>query len=462
MKMLTTSCVCLCVLLLLTQVYGNGYIPIYVMLPLNIIQMNNTVCDPNGLYSSLSQLATQGKVDGIMVDVWWGAVEQTPMQYNFSAYSTIFQFCVKLNLKVKATMSFHECGGNVGDDCSISLPNWVKQVGQNNPDIYYTDQSGNRDQEYLSWGVDTQPLFNGRTAVQIYTDFMSAFKSTFSYYLGSTITEIQVGLGPAGEMRYPSYQLAYWTFPGVGEFQCYDKYILADLANAARQAGQPQWGNGGPNNAGNYNSMPSQTAFFSTSGYNNYNTSYGDFFLSWYSQRLIDHGSRILSQASSIFHGFNGLDVTGKVAGIHWQYKDPSHAAELTAGYYNTDGINAYNKIASMFAANGVGLDFTCLEMLDSEQCGYGDSCVVNGFCSCAPQELVGQVELSAQQYNVQFSGENALPRYDNTAYSTIEYESDRYYFINSFSYLRLSSTLLSGSNWSNFQNFVSNMHNLL
>ncbi len=33
-------------------------------------------------------------------------------------------------------------------------------------------------------------------------------------------------------------------------FQCYDKYMLADLDQAAIAAGQPDWGNGGPDNAG--------------------------------------------------------------------------------------------------------------------------------------------------------------------------------------------------------------------
>jgi hypothetical protein len=37
--------------------------------------------------------------------------------------------------------------------------------------------------------------------------------------------EIQVGMGPCGELRYPSYPEANgtWRFPGIGEFQCYDK-----------------------------------------------------------------------------------------------------------------------------------------------------------------------------------------------------------------------------------------------
>lgn len=46
---------------------------------------------------------------------------------------------------------------------------------------------------------------------------MQSFAQTFKSFLGSTILEIQVGLGPAGELRYPAYK---WnSFPGVGEFQ---------------------------------------------------------------------------------------------------------------------------------------------------------------------------------------------------------------------------------------------------
>ena len=42
----------------------------------------------------------------------------------------------------------------------------------------------------------------------------------------------------------------------VGEFQCYDRRALASLAQAARDAGQPEWGYGGPHDAGTYNSTP--------------------------------------------------------------------------------------------------------------------------------------------------------------------------------------------------------------
>lgn len=60
---------------------------------------------------------------------------------------------------------------------------------------------------------------------------------------GTVLTEITVGLGPAGELRFPSYPEGdgRWRFPGVGEFQCYDKYMLEDLKRAADKAGHPEW-----------------------------------------------------------------------------------------------------------------------------------------------------------------------------------------------------------------------------
>ncbi|ONK70865.1 uncharacterized protein A4U43_C04F2320 [Asparagus officinalis] len=69
------------------------------------------------------------------------------------------------------------------------------------------------------------PVGPRRSPVQCYADFMRAFRDEFRPLLGSTIVEIQVGMGPAGELRYPSYPElgGTWKFPGIGAFQCYDR-----------------------------------------------------------------------------------------------------------------------------------------------------------------------------------------------------------------------------------------------
>jgi len=161
----------------------------------------------------------------------------------------------------------------------------------------------------------------------------SSFANVFAPLLGSTIVEIQVGLGPAGELRYPSYPLDKWSFPHVGEFQCYDSRMLQDLTKYAASQGHPEWGHRGPNNQGNYNSWPFETGFFDPNcACDNYKSPYGQFFLNWYSSRLISHGESVLFSAQNVFRN-KSVEIAAKISGIHWQYFHPSHAAELTAGY---------------------------------------------------------------------------------------------------------------------------------
>lgn len=128
----------------------------------------NKFPDEEKLEKQLKELKGAG-VDGVMVDVWWGIIEaKGPKQYDWSSYRKLFQLVQKYELRIQAIMSFHQCGGNVGDRVNIPLPEWVIAVGEEeDPDIFYTDRSGNRDQEYLSLGVDNLPLFRGRTPIQV-------------------------------------------------------------------------------------------------------------------------------------------------------------------------------------------------------------------------------------------------------------------------------------------------------
>lgn len=82
--------------------------------------------------------------------------------------------------------------------------------------------------------------------------------------------------------------------------QCYDQYLLKSLRKAAETRGHSTWARG-PDNAGTYNSQPHETGFFCDGG--DYDGYYGRFFLSWYSQILIDHGNCVLSLAKLAFEG---------------------------------------------------------------------------------------------------------------------------------------------------------------
>ncbi|XP_024536176.1 beta-amylase 3, chloroplastic [Selaginella moellendorffii] len=421
---------------------SSGGVPVYVMLPLDSVNVNNTLNRRRALNAGLIALKSAG-VEGVMVDVWWGIVErEKPHHYKWSAYKELVSLIQKNGLKIQVVMSFHQCGGNVGDSCYIPLPLWVLEEVQNNPNIVYTDKSGNRNHEYLSLGCDFLPVLRGRTPIQAYSDFMRSFKH-----------EVQVGLGPAGELRYPAYPEynGKWRFPGIGEFQCYDKH----------------WGQGGPHDAGHYNQWPDDTGFFNRDG--SWNSPYGQFFLEWYSGMLISHGERVLSAAEAVFRGA-GIKLAGKVAGVHWHYGTKPHPAELTAGYYNTRLRDGYTGLARMFGRHGAVMIFTCLEMRDLEQPPHALS---------SPESLLHQVVSACKQAGISLAGENALPRFDEAAYEQVvkksrmqeSEEEDDWISASSggcsstacepmcsFTFLRMSEKLFYSENWHNFVPFVRRM----
>ncbi|GFP96181.1 beta-amylase 1 chloroplastic [Phtheirospermum japonicum] len=435
---------------------GKKGVPVYVMMPLDSVTWNHTVNRKKAMNASLQALKSAG-VEGIMMDVWWVLVEgEKPGEYNWGGYSELLEMAKKHGLKVQAVMSFHQCGGNVGDSCTIPLPKWAVEEIDKDPDLAYTDQWGRRNYEYLSLGCDTLPVLKGRSPVQCYSDFMRAFRDTFDHLLGDTIVEIQVGMGPAGELRYPSYpeQNGTWRFPGIGAFQCYDKYMISSLKAAAESIGKPEWGHTGPTDAGHYNNWPEDTNFFRKEG-GGWDGPYGEFFLSWYSQMLLDHGERLLQSAKRVFEN-TGVKISVKVAGIHWHYGTRSHAPELTAGYYNTRFRDGYLPIARMLARHGAVFNFTCIEMRDHEQ---------PQDALCAPEKLVRQVALATQEAQVPLAGENALPRYDDHAHeqilraSALDVDADSANReMCAFTYLRMNPDLFQPDNWRRFVAFVKKM----
>jgi hypothetical protein len=58
--------------------------------------------------------------------------------------------------------------------------------------IYYKDQHGNEDREYISLAYDTAAVLRGRSPLQAYSDFFAAFQREFATYLGQLITVVEV------------------------------------------------------------------------------------------------------------------------------------------------------------------------------------------------------------------------------------------------------------------------------
>ncbi|KAM3396561.1 beta-amylase 1, chloroplastic-like [Capsicum galapagoense] len=431
--------------------------PVFVTLPIDAVSFPEGVMKrKKAMVQSFRALATGG-LEGVVMEVWWGLVEKEfPRVYNWQAYLEIVALAKRFGLKVRAAMAFHQCGTGPDDPFWIPLPQWVREEIDKDPDLAYSDRFGRRNMEYISLGCHVLPVLHGRSPIQAYTEFMRSFRDTFSPFFGGVITGIQVGMGPAGELRYPSYPLQKqawtWRKPELGEFQCYDKYMLASLNACAREMGKREWANSGPTGAGNLMQDLEKTEFFKSDG--SWSTPYGEFFLTWYSGMFLLHCERICREAETIFCDVE-INLSGKVAGIHRHYFTRSHPSELTAGYYNTSIRDGFLPIARVFGRYGFSMCCTCFEMKDAEEQR------MNRVSS--PEGFVRQVLLAAKICDIPVQGE--------TSSSSLDYESfqqvlkmSKFYSDGlggttfSFNFVMMDKNLFEYRNWDTFVRFVRQM----
>ncbi|XP_058225337.1 beta-amylase 3, chloroplastic-like [Rhododendron vialii] len=440
----------------LSRRHRRGGSPVFVTLPADAVTGSGQVRRRKAMAQSFRALAAAG-VDGVVMEVWWGVVEREgPSVYDWGGYGEIVAMARRCGLKVRAALAFHQCGTGPGDPFWIPLPQWVLEEMDKDPDIAYSDRFGRRNTEYVSLGCDILPVLRGRSPIQAYADFMRNFRDTFRPFLGGIITEIQVGMGPAGELRYPSCPIQKltwaWRSRELGEFQCYDKYMLASLNACARETGMREWENGGPIGASNLMQDPESTEFFKTDG--SWNTPYGEFFLGWYSGMLLLHGERICSETETIFRGTE-VNTSGKVAAIHWHYGTQSHPSELTAGYYNTSNRDGYLPIARMFGRYGFNLCCTSFEKQDA------DEKQMNPLSS--PEGFLRQLLLAARNCDVPMEGENSAATLDDGSFQQVV-KMSKFYSDGlktpsfSFNFVRMDKNLFEYRNWVSFTRFVRQM----
>ncbi|KAL5747747.1 hypothetical protein ACOSP7_024764 [Xanthoceras sorbifolium] len=431
--------------------------PVFVKLPVDSTWAGGKVRRRKAMAQSFKALAAAG-VEGVVVEVWWGMVErESPGVYDWRGYVDLIAMAGNCGLKVRALFAFHQCGIGPGDPKWIPLPLWVLEEIDRDPDLAYSDRFGRRNMEYISLGCDILPVLRGRSPIQAYTDLMRNFRDTFRPFLGVIITGVQIGMGPAGELRYPScpsQKLTWaWRSHELGEFQCYDKYMLASLNACAREIGMREWGNGGPIGAGNLMQDPEHTEFFRSDD-GSWNTAYGSFFLQWYSGMLLLHGERICREAEKIF-GSTKVNTSAKVGGIHWHYGTQSHPSELTAGYFNTSTRDGYLPIARMFGRYGFSMCCTCFEMRDA------DEKPMNPLSS--PEGFLRQLLLAARVCDIPLEGENSATSLDDTAFQQV-IKMSKFYSDGlekpsfSFNFVRMDKNMFEYNNWVRFTRFVRQM----
>jgi hypothetical protein len=389
---------------------------INVMAPLNRIE------NWDAFKEQLRTLKNSG-IQALTTDIWWGIFEsQGDNIFDWTYYQQYAQIVEASGLKWIPILSFHQCGGNTGDDCNIPLPKWVWDLGPEE-DMKFRDENGFVNGEYVSHFY--------KEIYEQYAEAMESFGLHFKKF-SKNIPKIYLSLGPAGELRYPSYYArAGWYYPHRGTLQSYSPSALRDFRNYALKT----YGNNldALNSAWQTRlSSPSQILppsdgdrFFR----DGVKTAYGRDFMAWYQGRLIHHLDQMIRIArDTISTQMPEVRYGAKIAGVHWLYNSPvtPHAAEYTAGYYN------YADILSVMKALDVDLTFTCLEMDD-----------VNKWTSpyfSAPQTLLDQISTIAVNLGLNINGENALAiSNDPTRYDNIARALSRYAY-KSFTLLRMQN----------------------
>jgi len=390
------------------------------MAPLDLMSFSCEIAQPEVISQQLDKLQ-EIHVDGIMVDVWWKIAQPLEDKFNFSGYRRFFEMCNERGMKIMPVLSFHAC---YDDGLTIDLPDYI--IRHN---FGYVDADKKVNKEYIPPSFDNDKLGN-LTPIEYYEKFMKAFKNEFKDMIKEgIISGIEVGLGPCGELRYPSY-CGEWRFPNAGAIQCFDEYSLKNMKN--QMIKPPIW-------ATKYNESPNTIEEWKNVESNEQALE----FFRWYNGVLCDHADIILSLARQIF-GFK-VRLFGKIPGIHWWYSDSSRCAEATAGFVTYEPETGYERILKVFSLWNVGCCFTCLEKPKCKE-SHSD-----------PQRLVKEIYDASTRCGIEFSGENAQETYDSGDFKRIV--SWRAQGMNEFTFLRFGSSMMKNQNFKAFTKFVKAMH---
>ncbi|KAM0903778.1 hypothetical protein ACQ4PT_018442 [Festuca glaucescens] len=154
---------------------------------------------------------------------------------------------------------------------------------------------------------------------------------------------------------------------------------------------------------------------------------------------------------------FDGAVIMVKIPSMYWWYRTASHAAELTAGYYNPTNRDGYSPVFKMLKKHSVILKVVC----------YGPEYKVqeNNEAFADPEGLTWQVMNAAWDQGLSISVESALPCLDNEMYPLIldtakpRNDPDRHH-VSFFAYRQQNPFLLQGNVcFSELETFVKCMH---
>lgn len=241
--------------------------------------------------------------------------------------------------------------------------------------------------------------------------------------------DVTVGLGPNGELRYPSGATGGGRVPVLRH-----KYMLQQLRRHAAEAGDPLWGLSGPRDS------PDACGFFNDHG-GSWQSAYGDFFLSWYAGQLVGHGDRAL--------GDTPVEASAKVPFMHWWHGARSRPAEAVAGFYKSGGKNGYSPVAKMFARRGCTVIVPGMDVCMNKQ---------HRITGSSPDQLLVQIKNACRRHGARIAGENAsLVVTHTSSFSRIRSNvlTAERMRPGHFTYQRMGEAFFSPEHWPAFVEFV-------
>lgn len=235
-------------------------------------------------------------VHAITTDILWAWVEPEEGHFDWSYYQEYFSRVRAAGLRWVPIFSFHKIGGNVGDNVDVGLPDWAWNKAR---DMRFVSRTGFVSDEYINFLVPE--------AYDLYERVMESFRQEFWAHRKS-ILKIYAGMGPAGELRNPSYSFAAgWDYPQVGEIQAFDpraRQSFVAFLKARYQAIEKlhlEWGLQFSSWEDPAIGPPTDGEQFFKTGRN---TPYGRDFLDWYQFTLENHLFEMMHRARRVFLPF--------------------------------------------------------------------------------------------------------------------------------------------------------------
>lgn len=236
-------------------------------------------------------------VTAISTDLWWGLIEgRQAGQFDWSYYDRLVALLAQHDMQWVPILLFHQAGGNVNDDFMQTIPLWLwGKLLEAHPelasvrDLQYVSETGDASMEYVSLWADGY-------VIPYYQRFIAAFRD---HYVprASMLAEINVSLGPAGELRYPSYNSHDWgNYPNRGTLQCYSPLAEQDWRRylksrfASIQALNYAFGT----RHAQFEAIPMPIADHLFENKEYVYSAWAREFLTWYHGALVAHGRRIL------------------------------------------------------------------------------------------------------------------------------------------------------------------------